>query len=309
MMKKVLALIIVSLILTTFCFSTVFAQTAGNVKVLVDFESDEIIPVVEYNPDNLEMGISTSEKFSGKRSYEVVTKPEGGDPSASVIFNFTDNAYAKDWSRAEYLQVWLKNVGEQPIHLKWFQFFEGENAEFYEAWVLKGNVKAQLMQDGKFVETDVIDVGGDTGIILIPAGYEGFLRIKLDTQHLKYGWDSGNGAKDDIINTAKMWRVNFYVDHRNCPNNKLYIDDLSIVGRKVEGISEADYFAVKDSKAAEVKTTKDTSSENVKTESASTSTKASNPKTGDASAVSMIVVSILSGTGALMLAKIKREKE
>lgn len=209
----------------------------SKIRVLIDFENQvHLNNIGMLNSDgklittwgNMSTyGVVENKGYERSKAFNINYSPGNWD-----VFGFwkaTDTITIpnelKNWSGAQYMQFWATNTSDGDVELDWFGF-NGDN------WFLRSGSKYELLGS----ETDIWESYDFRGIgqnatMTLPAGFKGFARINITSKNI-------NIAGIDFSKiTALSFRLNNWFTNST---GDLYIDDLSIIGTKLESYSDTE---------------------------------------------------------------------
>ncbi|MBE6904101.1 MAG: hypothetical protein E7480_05785 [Ruminococcaceae bacterium] len=174
-------------------------------SVFHDFEDEEKINSgINYIP--VDFSTSTLFSDSGKSLAITAANRNGSNPSLSQVQPAWTGA---DVSKAQYIQFWAKNASGVDLGMTWL--------EFDQVSYNHSNTEISLLYDGKWHRVEAYAQLADA--FCIPAGYEGYIRIKV-------GGENGVNINNGFINRLSM----AVRDDTRTVGSTLYLDSFAVVG-------------------------------------------------------------------------------
>ena len=195
----------------------------GTVMLIEDFEGfvntealSSVFAVQTLNAAKSEVALNTgSYKMSGGKSIKMTGKGSGSD----AAYTFTSilqavKGYEADWSRFEGIQFYVNNPTTTRLE------FSLSVAETSGVWRVVKTGSNYMLQDMNGVSDDM-EV--PFNIIVIPAGFEGYVKIPLSNFVLA-NWSTGSVA----FNKSSIQAISWGFNGVEFNGKSIYIDDIGI---------------------------------------------------------------------------------
>ena len=220
-------------------------KTVKHVRVLQDFSDASIVSA---NAAMLSSGAQSNSYAAGGYYGSTALKMYNDNNGYLnyLMYSYTVDsgrtAWRKNWQEATYLQFWAKSEGPGVTTVAFSSLKKDSGTlDHYEEFDFTSSAQFVGSTDGgeTWYELTKQAVDGGGYEIVIPAGFEGIVRVELNTSTLAYP-DTAWGMYDGEIAHMKM---TFGVQ-----NSTVYIDDIALAGNFSDNVpgyqfNEADYLA------------------------------------------------------------------